>query len=94
MLRALLRGPGACHPIDFFEQDWGTDAWAAGCIPSWAPGVRTGYGTALGAAVGAVHWAGSETSEEWDGYMEGAVRAGERAAGEVLAALPRERALV
>jgi monoamine oxidase len=31
-----------------------------------------------------VHWAGTETSTYWTGYMDGAVRAGERAAVEVL----------
>jgi monoamine oxidase len=34
-----------------------------------------------------VHWAGTETSDYWAGYMDGAVRSGERAAKEVLAAL-------
>jgi len=34
-----------------------------------------------------VHWAGTETSTYWTGYMDGAVRAGERAATEVLARL-------
>ena len=34
---------------------------------------------------GRVHWAGTETSTYWSGYMDGAVRSGERAAVEVLA---------
>ena len=34
-----------------------------------------------------VHWAGTETSDYWNGYMDGAVRSGERAAAEVLATL-------
>ena len=34
-----------------------------------------------------IHWAGTETSTFWNGYMDGAVRSGERAAKEVLAAL-------
>ena len=34
-----------------------------------------------------IHWAGTETSTYWTGYMDGAVRAGERAAAEALAAL-------
>jgi monoamine oxidase len=37
--------------------------------------------------VDSIHWAGSETSEVWPGYMDGAVRSGERAASEVLEAL-------
>ena len=36
---------------------------------------------------GRVHWAGTETSTYWTGYMDGAVRAGKRAAVEVLAKL-------
>jgi monoamine oxidase len=37
--------------------------------------------------VGPIHWAGTETSPVWSGYMDGAVRSGERAAAEALAAL-------
>ena len=37
--------------------------------------------------VGRIHWAGTETSTYWNGYMDGAVRSGERAAQEVLAGL-------
>jgi monoamine oxidase len=36
-----------------------------------------------------VHWAGTETSTFWQGYMDGAVRSGERAADEALHALRR-----
>jgi monoamine oxidase len=32
-----------------------------------------------------VHWAGTETATRWNGYIEGAVLSGERAAAEVLA---------
>jgi monoamine oxidase len=31
-----------------------------------------------------VHWAGTETAVHWNGYMDGAIEAGERAAAEVL----------
>jgi monoamine oxidase len=42
------------------------------------------YGATLRKAVGRIHWAGTETSAYWIGYMDGAVRSGERAAREVL----------
>ena len=45
------------------------------------------YGPALRRPVGRSHWAGTETSTYWNGYMDGAVRSGERAASEVLAEL-------
>ena len=48
------------------------------------PGVYTQYGPALKAPIGRIHWAGTETSGYWNGYMDGAVRSGERAAAEVL----------
>ena len=43
------------------------------------------YGHALREPVGRIHWAGTETSTYWNGYMDGAIRSGERAAAEVLA---------
>jgi len=51
------------------------------------PGTLIDFGAALRAPVGRVHWAGTETSTYWNGYMDGAVRSGERAASEALAAL-------
>ena len=45
------------------------------------------YGPAIRAPVGPIHWAGTETAIYWNGYMEGAVQSGDRAAAEVLAAL-------
>ena len=37
--------------------------------------------------VGPLHWAGTETADEWTGFLDGAVRSGQRAAAEVAAAL-------
>jgi len=51
--------------------------------------VLSRYGRALGRPVGPIHFAGTETAELWAGYMDGAVRSGERAAREVVAALRR-----
>ena len=44
-------------------------------------------GAAVRAPIGRIHWAGTETSEVFIRYMDGAVRSGERAASEVRAAL-------
>jgi monoamine oxidase len=51
----------------------------------FAPGELHGWGARLGEPEGPVHYAGAETSQ-LPSFMEGAVRAGERAAAEVLAA--------
>ncbi|MGV9786298.1 FAD-dependent oxidoreductase [Streptomyces sp. NPDC003435] len=50
-------------------------------------GVWTQYGHALAEPCGRVHWAGAETADVWNGYVEGAVRSGRRAAAEVLGLL-------
>jgi monoamine oxidase len=46
--------------------------------------VLTTFGTTLRQRVGRIHWAGTETATVWNGYMEGALEAGERAARDVL----------
>jgi monoamine oxidase len=71
-----------------YEKDWVADRWAIGCpVGVLPPGTLIDFGPALKAPVGKIHWAGTETSDYWCGYMDGAVRSGERAAAEVLAAL-------
>jgi monoamine oxidase len=81
-------GEDARHPIEYLEQDWTAEEFSRGCYGAhFAPGVWTAYGTALREPVGPIHWAGTEYSPVWNGYMEGAVRSGEAAAAEVLAAL-------
>ena len=43
----------------------------------------TAYGDAIREPVGQIHWAGTETATEWNGYMDGAVQSGLRAAKEI-----------
>jgi monoamine oxidase len=64
----------------------GTATSADGLVNA-TPGTLLAYGAALRPPVGRVHWAGTETSTYWNGYMDGAVRSGERAAAEVIAGL-------
>jgi monoamine oxidase len=45
--------------------------------------VWSDFGAALRAPVGRLHWAGTETAEVFNGYMDGAVRSGESTAAEV-----------
>ncbi len=44
----------------------------------------TTVGEHISKPYGRIHWAGTETSPVWTGYMEGAVHSGERVAKEVL----------
>jgi monoamine oxidase len=82
---ATLFGPQATSPQRYFETNWTADPWSRGCpVALYGPGTLTGYGPALRAPVGNIHWAGTETSDYWNGYMDGAVRSGDRAAKEAL----------
>ncbi len=82
-----LFGKAAGEPKAYYETDWSADGWTSGCVSPVGPSLLIRFGTALREPAGPVHWAGTETSEVWCGYMDGAVRSGERAAAEVAAAL-------
>ena len=80
-----LFGEQAARPVDYIEKDWCADPWSAGCyVAIMPPAVMTRYGSVLREPVGPVHWAGTETATVWNGYMDGAIQSGERAAGEIL----------
>ena len=75
-------------PTSMHVMDWTMEPRTRGCPAAIAaPGVITEYGPHIARPVGRIHWAGTETSTYWNGYMDGAVRSGKRAAAEVLAGL-------
>ncbi|HSW11384.1 MAG TPA: flavin monoamine oxidase family protein [Solimonas sp.] len=81
-------GEQARKPLEYIEQNWASEEWTRGCYAGiFPPGVWLDYGEALRAPIGRLHWAGTETAEVWNGYFDGAIRSGERAAAEVGAAL-------
>ena len=85
---ARFVGKEALSPIEYVEQDWTHERWTMGSpIASPVPGAITSFGSTIREPVGRVHWAGTETATYWSGFMDGAVRAGERAATEVGALL-------
>lgn len=89
-LACLVRyfGERAGKPLEYVERSWAEEEYTRGCYAGYMPsGVWTTYGVALREPVGRIHWAGTETAMEWNGYMDGAVQSGERAAAEVVAAL-------
>jgi monoamine oxidase len=82
---ARIFGPRASRPLEYIERDWSAEEWSRGCYGAYmAPGVLSQFGPALRQPCGRIHWAGTETAEVWCGYMDGAVRSGERAAADVL----------
>jgi len=83
---ARVFGPRAATPERYVERVWADEEWTRGCYGCGMPtGGWTGFGPALRAPIGRLHWAGAETATVWSGYMDGAVQSGERAAGEVVA---------
>jgi monoamine oxidase len=82
-----LLGADAAAPDALVIQDWQREEWTRGGYAAFfPPGGWTSYGSAFRAPCGRVHWAGTETTGEWNGYMEGALRSGKRAAAEMLTA--------
>jgi monoamine oxidase len=81
---ASLFGDEALMPLDYIDHRWGAEEFAPGgptaAVP---PGSWTRYGPWLRRPVGPIHWAGTETADEWTGFLDGAVRSGQRAAAEV-----------
>jgi monoamine oxidase len=78
-------GMEAAHPILYTDQCWAEEEWSGGCYTGFmAPHTMTSLGSVLRKPTGLIHWAGTETSDLWNGYIEGAIRSGERVAHEIL----------
>jgi monoamine oxidase len=85
---AQFWGAEAEKPKAFFDTRWPAQRWnRGGPVGIHSAGSLVANGPALRAPVGRIHWASTETSTYWNGYMDGAVRSGQRAATEVLDAL-------
>ncbi|HEX9833830.1 MAG TPA: flavin monoamine oxidase family protein [Mycobacterium sp.] len=77
-------GDKALTPVDYVEQNWTIERYSGGgMIAHTPPGVLTEFGPALREPCGRIHWAGTESSALMYGFIDGAVRSGERAAVEV-----------
>jgi monoamine oxidase len=77
-------GSKALSPIHYLDHCWADEEWSRGCYVGFMPpGVWTNYGESLTKPVGNIHWAGTETSPVWNGYIDGAIYSGERVAKEI-----------
>jgi monoamine oxidase len=89
-LESLARyfGTEARSPTAYVDRVWARETYTRGAYGSFnPPGVLTSLGASVAGPVGRLHFAGADFSAEWPGYMDGAIRSGERAAAEVLARL-------
>ncbi|MBF6330305.1 flavin monoamine oxidase family protein [Nocardia transvalensis] len=81
---AALFGPRAATPLHYLEKNWQDEPYAHGCEGGLATGALTTARRLPKTPVGRIHWAGVETADTWQGFLSGAIQAGERAADEVL----------
>lgn len=77
-------GDKARSPLEYHEQNWTVERYSGGGMIGHAPpGVLTEFGYTLREPCGRIHWAGTESSAIMCGWIDGAIRSGERAATEV-----------
>jgi monoamine oxidase len=78
-------GKEASKPMAYIDKSWAEEEFTRGC---YAGVMQTGAWTSLGKylrePIGNIHWAGTETADIWNGYIDGAIRSGERVAKEIL----------
>ncbi|MDA3146558.1 FAD-dependent oxidoreductase [Leucobacter sp. UCMA 4100] len=88
VIATLVRmfGEEARAALWYTEKNWSNDEFAGGGYAATpAPGTWIEHAAAgWREPVGRLHWAGTETASVWNGYIDGAIRSGERAAAEIL----------
>jgi monoamine oxidase len=88
-LRALASvfGPAALEPIDYIDFHWSQDHFAQGAPAAFLP-PHAAASTLPPRPDQNLFWAGTDIAVAYNGYLEGAIESGMRAAEEALAALP------
>jgi len=69
--------------VNIMKKRWEEDIWGRGVTVVVKSGTLHLYGSGFVRPQGRIHFAGSDSSPVWHGYMEGALFSGERAAAEV-----------
>ena len=81
-------GRQALNPVGYVDLAWAQEVRTRGAYGTFnPPGVLTSLNDPLAQPFGRLHYAGADASPQWPGYMDGAIRSGQRAAAEVLTAL-------
>ncbi|KAL4908871.1 hypothetical protein BDW74DRAFT_174099 [Aspergillus multicolor] len=75
------------NPIEYIDQIWQHEQFSRGALaPIPALGHFTEFADVYGKPVGNLHFVGTEYSDHWRGYMEGALTSGDKGAREVIGA--------
>lgn len=86
-IEPVYPGTSAAYTGRAYEDHWALDPWVMGAYSYYQVGQATSYGELAAASEGRIHFAGEHTSIEHQGFLEGAVRTGERAARQLLHAI-------
>lgn len=81
-------GETASRPTEVLQRNWSEEPFTRGCYGGrFGTGLWTTVGEHLAKPLGRISWAGAETASVWNGYIDGAIRSGQRAAEEVLSTI-------
>jgi monoamine oxidase len=80
----VFPGTTAAYTGRAYEDHWALDPWVQGAYSFYRVGQASTYGALAAATEGRVHFAGEHTSIADQGFLEGAVQSGERAARQLL----------
>lgn len=83
----VLPGVTAAYNGNAALDYWTGHRWTKGSYSYWKVGQYTAFSGVEKEAVGTCHFAGEHTSQDFQGYLNGAVETGYRAAAEIVAAL-------
>ncbi|HET9675655.1 MAG TPA: NAD(P)/FAD-dependent oxidoreductase [Gaiellaceae bacterium] len=86
-IEPVLPGATQAYNGKAFVDFWLSYPWAKGSYSYWKVGQYTKFAGMEGRRQGTCHFAGEHTSIDFQGYLNGAVETGERAADEILADL-------
>ena len=82
-IEPVFPGTTAAYNGRALKSSWVDDPWHRGAYSHWGIGHYTGFSGAEGLQEGAIHFCGEHTSVDYQGFIEGAVRSGERVAREI-----------
>ena len=82
-IEPVFPGTTAAYNGRALKSSWVDDPWHRGAYSHWGIGHYTGFSGAEGLQEGAIHFCGEHTSVDYQGFIEGAVRSGERVAQEI-----------
>ena len=78
-------GHDALRFTQYHEIDWGSvDEWTKSCVSPYPPGFLTRWGAAMREPMGRIIWSGTDMAELHPSSMDGAIRAGKKAAAQAL----------